>query len=227
MGLLDQIGPVMVGPSSSHTAGACRLALLARHVLGADPTVARFILHGSFAKTAQGHGTDLALVAGVLGYAPDDPAIPEAFEHAQQRGLSYEFETADLGDVHPNTVQIELAAGTDNKATILGSSVGGGFVEVREVNGFRAKFTGGANTLLALHKDQPGVIASVSSVIADDNGNISTMFSAAQGRGGYAMMSIEISKPLSAHVLTYLEQLDYIYWLRQLPNVMSQLEDIA
>ena len=226
MGLLDQIGPVMVGPSSSHTAGACRLALLARHVLGETPSVARFLLHGSFAKTAQGHGTDLALVAGVLGYPPDDPAIPHAFEHATEQGLAYEFETADLGDVHPNTVQIELTADEQN-ATILGSSVGGGFVEVREVNGFRAKFTGGANTLLALHKDQPGVIASVSSVIADDNGNISTMFSAAQGRGGYAMMSIEMSKPLSEHVLTYLAQLDYIYWLRQLPNVMSQLEDIA
>lgn len=226
MGLLDQIGPVMVGPSSSHTAGACRLALLARHVLGSEPTMARFILHGSFAKTAQGHGTDLALVAGVLGFPPDDPAIPNAFDHAKQRGLTYEFETADLGDVHPNTAQIELSA-DDHNATIMGSSVGGGFVEVREVNGFKAKFTGSANTLLALHKDQPGVIASVSSVIADDNGNISTMFSAAQGRGGYAMMSIEISKPLSPHVLTYLQQLDYIYWLRQLPNVMSQLEDIA
>lgn len=226
MGLLDQIGPVMVGPSSSHTAGACRLALLARHVLGEAPTAARFVLHGSFAKTAQGHGTDLALVAGVLGYQPDDPAIPEAFDRAKDAGLTYEFETADLGDVHPNTTQIELHAGEHN-ATILGSSVGGGFVEIREVNGFRAKFTGGSYTLLALHKDQPGVIASVSSVIADDNGNISTMFSAAQGRGGYAMMSIEINKPLSPHVLTYLEHLDYIFWLRQLPNVMSQLEDIA
>lgn len=226
MGLLDQIGPVMVGPSSSHTAGACRLALLARHVHGHEPTKARFLLHGSFAKTAQGHGTDLALVAGVLGYQPDDPEIPNAFDRAKDHGLSYEFETADLGDVHPNTVRIELST-DDQNTSVLGSSVGGGFVEILEVNDFRAKFTGGAHTLLALHKDQPGVIAKVATVIADDNGNISTMFSAAQGRGGYAMMSIEMSKPLSKHVLDYFEHLDYIFWLRQLPNVMSQLEDIS
>src|SRR5690554_3209489 len=107
MSLLDVIGPVMVGPSSSHTAGACRLALLARHLLLEEPKRARFVLHGSFAKTAQGHGTDLALVGGLLGMKPDDGRIRDAFAEADRAGLEYEFVTADLGDVHPNTVRIE------------------------------------------------------------------------------------------------------------------------
>src|SRR5690606_34110643 len=136
----------MVGPSSSHTAGACRLALLARHCLLSAPTRARFVLHGSFAKTARGHGTDLALVSGLLGYFPDDERIRTAFDEAAASGLAFEFTSSDLGDVHPNSVRIEVGTGTE-ELVLLGSSLGGGFVQVSRVNGFDVRFGGASNTL--------------------------------------------------------------------------------
>lgn len=219
MGLLDVIGPVMVGPSSSHTAGACRLALLARHALGATPTAARYTLHGSFAKTARGHGTDLALVAGTLGAAPDDPVIPNAFDAAREAGLEVAFHTADLGDVHPNTVRIELEGG-DARVRLAGSSLGGGAVRVFDVDGFRIDFSGAHHTLLVRHLDTPGVIARVARVIADDDVNVAALVCARRRRGGDAMMSIEVDRALSAPALAYLEHLRYVTWLRQLPEVM-------
>ncbi len=222
MSLLDQIGPVMIGPSSSHTAGACRIALLARHVLGAQPRQARFVLHGSFAKTAQGHGTDLALVAGLLGYYPDDERIRDSFAQAGVAGLEFEFTTADLGDIHPNSVRMELSLGSgDEGVSVLGSSLGAGFVKISQVNGFDVQVSGAYHAILALHADRPGVIARVASVVADDNGNIATAFSARQRRGGHAMMSVEIDRPLAQYAVSYLSQLPYIHWLRTLPAVMS------
>ncbi len=220
MALLDQIGPVMVGPSSSHTAGACRIALLARHCLLTPPRSARFVLHGSFAKTAKGHGTELALVAGLCGAFPDDPRIREAFDLAESEGLEYEFAIGDLGDVHPNSVRIEANADGES-LSLLGSSLGGGLVQVSEVNGFDARFSGSSYTLLALHTDQPGVIARVAGVVADDGGNIGSIFSAREKRGGNALMSVEIDKALSQHVLDYLNRLTYVHWLRALPEVMQ------
>ena len=219
MSLLDVIGPVMVGPSSSHTAGACRLALLARHALGAVPTRARFALHGSFAKTARGHGTDLALVAGTLGAFPDDPMIPRAFDAAGERGLDHEFASADLGDVHPNTVRIVLEGG-EARVALTGSSLGGGLVKVFELDGFRIDFSGSHPTLLLRHLDTPGVIARVARVIADDDVNIATLVSARRKRGGEAMMSIEVDRPLTRPASDYLQHLRYVTWMRQLPEVM-------
>lgn len=224
MSLLDQIGPVMIGPSSSHTAGACRLALLARHCLAAEPRRARFVLHGSFAKTAQGHGTDLALVAGTLGYLPDDARIRTAFDEAVAAGLDYEFSTADLGDVHPNSVAIELQ-GQDSSLSLLGSSLGGGFVQVARVDGFDVRFSGAFHTLLVLHTDRPGVIARVAGVVADDDGNIGSILSAREKRGGRAMMSVEIDKRLTDSALAYLASLPYVHWVRALPEVMHN-EDV-
>lgn len=223
MSLLDVIGPVMVGPSSSHTAGACRLALLARRALSGQPLKARFTLHGSFAKTARGHGTDLALVAGTLGAFPDDAMIPRAFEAAAEAGLAYEFHTADLGDVHPNTVRIELQ-GEDDALTVVGSSLGGGLVKIFEVNGFRIDFSGAQHTLLIQHHDTPGVIATVARVIADDLVNIAALVCARRKRGGEAMMSVEIDRPLSPAAFAYLAQLRYVSWMRQLPEVMRGKE---
>ncbi len=230
--LLDVIGPVMVGPSSSHTAGACRLALLARHTLGTQPTVARFTLHGSFAKTARGHGTELALVAGALGFAPDDPRIPDAFEVAEQAGLRFEFESADLGDVHPNSVRVRLwREGRDpGEAAVLdvmGSSLGGGLVKVFSLDGFRLEFSGAAPTLLVRHQDTPGVIARVTRVIADDDVNVATLFCARKRKGGEAMMSVECDRAISDAAASYLLHLPSIAWLRQLPTVMSARSDGA
>jgi len=214
------VGPVMVGPSSSHTAGACRLALLARHTLLAPPTRATLTLHGSFAKTAHGHGTDVALTGGLLGYFPDDPRIPEAFAHAEAQGLELTFTTADLGDVHPNTVRLELS-NADETLEVTGSSLGAGMVRVFNVRGFEVNVTGAYHTLLVLHDDKPGIIARVARVIADDEGNVATLHSARRKRGGLAMMSIEIDRRLAQYALDYLTHVPYIHWLRMLPEVMS------
>jgi L-serine dehydratase len=222
MGLLDQIGPVMIGPSSSHTAGACRLALLARHARLTAPERATLTLHGSFAKTARGHGTDLALIAGLLGMHPDDPRLPDAPRHAAEAGIEVRFETADLGDVHPNTVRIVTEGGDPSeRVSLTGSSLGGGRVRVFDVDGFGIDFGGGFHTLLVRHEDRPGVIARVARVIADDDGNIATLHSARKRRGGDAMMSIEMDKRLSQHALDYLTHVSYVHWLRMLPEVLS------
>lgn len=219
MGLLDVIGPVMVGPSSSHTAGACRLALLARHTLLTPPTRATLALHGSFAKTAKGHGTDRALAAGLLGLFPDDERIPEALGLAAAEGLALEFVTKDLGDVHPNTVQFSLSA-EGEQLELTGSSLGGGSVRVFRVNGFALSFSGAHHTLLVRHTDQRGVIATVARVLADDAVNIVTLHCARGQRGGAAMMSLELETAPSAYVLEYLAHLSVVGWLRLLPEVM-------
>ncbi|TVR95203.1 MAG: L-serine ammonia-lyase, iron-sulfur-dependent, subunit beta [Trueperaceae bacterium] len=229
MSLLDVIGPVMVGPSSSHTAGACRLALLARHAFGHAPHEARFVLHGSFAKTARGHGTDLALVAGALGAAPDDARIPVAFAEAERAGLAVSFTTADLGDVHPNSVRIELhgrdAAGAERGLVLQGSSLGGGIVRVFELDGFRIEFSGAAPTLLVRHVDTPGVIARVTRVIADDEVNVAALYSARKRRGGEALMAVECDRAITPVAAAYLLHLNAITWLRQVPAVMSASSD--
>lgn len=214
----------MVGPSSSHTAGACRLALLARHTLRTQPTHATLTLHGSFAKTAKGHGTDRALAAGLLGYQPDDARIPDALERAAQAGLALTFATKDLGDVHPNTVQFSLST-PGEQLELLGSSLGGGIVRVSRVDGFELNFSGAHQTLLIRHTDQPGVIATVARVLADDAVNIATLHCARENRargrrGGAAMMSLELEETPATHVLDYLAQLSAVSWLRLLPEVM-------
>ena len=226
MSLLDVIGPVMVGPSSSHTAGACRIALLARHTLSCLPEEALIELHGSFAKTGKGHGTYAALVAGLLGFYPDDSRIVEAFNLAKEQGLEPEFLAKDLGDVHPNSVRLSLQS-QDQKVTVTGSSLGGGLVKIIAINGFEADFTGAYHTLLVEHEDKPGVIARVARVLADDDVNIATIHSARQKRGGKALMSIEMDKRPAAYVLNYLAAVSYISWLRILPEVMSGVKDDA
>ncbi len=220
MSLLDVIGPVMVGPSSSHTAGACRIALLARHMLISAPSQARLELHGSFAKTARGHGTDLALAAGLLGFFPDDPRIPQALDLAKAQGLQLEFSSKDLGDVHPNSVRISLQNAQET-LSMTGSSLGGGLIRIVKVNGFEINFSGSAHTLLIQHNDKPGVIARVARVIADDDINIATLHSARRKRGGDAMMSVEIDRRLAQYALDYLSHLPYVHWLRILPEVMT------
>ena len=226
MSLLDVIGPVMVGPSSSHTAGACRIALLARHTLGAEPQRATVTLHGSFAKTGKGHGTHLALTAGLLGSYPDDPQIPNAQSLAAAAGLELTFEEKDLGDVHPNTVRLALEAG-ESRVTVTGSSLGGGLVTIIGVNDFESNFSGSYHTLLLEHEDKPGVIARVARVLADDEVNIATLYCARKRRGGRALMSVEIDRRLAPYALTYLHHQPYCSWVRLLPEVMRGDEPTA
>lgn len=212
------IGPVMVGPSSSHTAGACRLALLARHLLGEKPRRVEFGLHGSFAKTGAGHGTHLALVAGVLGFAPDDERLKESLALAEREGLEVAFREVELGDVHPNTVRMVLE-GERERVTVTGSSLGGGLVRIFDLDGFEVRITGQAPTLVVKNVDTPGVVARVARILADDEVNIAHLTVSRKKRGGEAMMSLEVDRPLSEIPLLYLQNLSYIFWVRQLPPV--------
>ena len=181
----------MIGPSSSHTAGACRLGSLAREIFGEQPTRARILLHGSFASTGPGHGTDLALVAGLLGMRPDDARIPRALELAAASGMTVEFAEVDLGDAHPNTAQFELAGESGPAMMVRGSSLGGGDVVVTEIDGFDVEATGELPLLLVAHVDRPGEIAAVTRLLAESRVNIASMQVSRERRGAGALMLIE------------------------------------
>lgn len=220
MSLLDMIGPVMIGPSSSHTAGACRLGLVAHHLLGEAPKDARIGLHASFAKTGRGHGTHLALIAGLLGDSPDDPRLPQAFEQAKAAGLHFEFEDVDLGDVHPNTARIVLKGDTQ-EVTVQGSSTGGGVILVTQVQGLGVNFSGASPTLLLRYADAVGMIARVTNTIAAAGVNIATLTCTRGARGGQALLAIELDAPLSPAALAFLSSWEDVNWVRLLPKLMD------
>ena len=173
--LFDIMGPIMIGPSSSHTAGACRIARVARKMCGNDCIKAKFYLHGSFAETYRGHGTDKALVAGALGMDIDDDNLPNAFEIAEKRGFEYEFIPTDLGDVHPNTVKILFEYPNGRTATAMGESIGGGNIIMKEIDGIDVDYTNEFPTIVLKYHEQKGVIAYVSSILAENGYNIERM----------------------------------------------------
>lgn len=220
MSLLDMIGPVMIGPSSSHTAGACRLGLVAHHLLGEAPRGAVIDLHASFAKTGRGHGTHLALIAGLLGMAPDDQRLPHAFEQAQAAGLTFEFRDADLGDVHPNTARIAVRGDT-HTLTVQGSSTGGGVIQVAQVQGLGVNFSAASPTALLRYSDAVGMIARIASTIAADGVNIATLTCTRDTRGGQALLAIELDQALSPEALAFLNRWPDVNWVRMLPKLMD------
>jgi len=221
MSVLDMIGPVMIGPSSSHTAGACRIGLLARSVLGVPPERVQITLHGSFAKTGRGHGTDRALVAGLLGWTPDDARLPEALAEAERAGLALGWSAANLGNVHPNSVRLDLEGG-GRRVTVLGSSIGGGVVEILEIDGVPVRFGGARHTLLVGHQDFYGAIATVTRVVADDRVNIAALSSNRDRRGGEALMCLELDARLSDEALAWIARIHGMNWVRMLPPVMDE-----
>jgi L-serine dehydratase len=194
--VFDIVGPVMIGPSSSHTAGACRLGELARAIFGATPTRAHILLHGSFASTGQGHGTGFALVAGLLGMHPDDPRIPSAFEVADGTGLVFDFAARDLGDAHPNTAVFLLADETGREMSVQGSSLGGGDVVVTRIDEFDVEITGDLPVLVVGHLDRPGEIAAVTGVLAETHVNIASMQVSRERKGANALMLIATDAPV-------------------------------
>lgn len=181
----------MIGPSSSHTAGAVRLGMITRALLGESPVRARIKLHGSFARTYKGHGTDKALIAGLLGFRPDDLRIRDSLQLAEEQGLAYSFEPVDLGDFHPNTALIDLEGISGNTLSLLGSSVGGGRVQIHQINGLPAEFTAEYDTLVVYHRDTPGVIATVTSLLASHSINIAQMKVYRSHRGGRSVIVLE------------------------------------
>jgi len=198
--ILDVMGPVMVGPSSSHTAGTARLGRVAREVLDEEPRSVRFVLHPPLAATYRGHGSDFALVGGAIGLNVDDPRIPEAIRIAEQMGVNVEFAEEDLGDVHPNTVRIEIR-GETREAEIAGSSIGGGVIEVFKINGFQTRFKGDSPTLLLFYRDRPGMISEVTKIIAEEGINIASLSCSRKQRGKDAFMQIDVDSPMSKAAL--------------------------
>jgi L-serine dehydratase len=219
--LLDIIGPVMVGPSSSHTAGACRLGLLARCLVGGTPTRARVELHGSFARTGEGHGTDKAIVGGLMGFRPDDERLRTALEIAEGERLDFRFDKTTLGDdAHPNTVRITLERG-DRRAVMTGASLGAGRVLVSEIDGYPVEVTGGYHTIVLVAEDVKGSVARIATALADDGVNIATLRLTRKQRGGDSFMVIETDEAPAEHVRDHIRALPWVRWAFRLDKVSS------
>jgi len=217
--LLDIIGPVMVGPSSSHTAGACRLGLLARGLVGGTPERATVELHGSFARTGEGHGTDKAIVAGLMGFRPDDDRIRNALDIAAREGLDYRFEKTTLDEeAHPNTVRITLERG-DRSAQMMGSSLGAGRVLVTEIDGYPVDISGNYYSIVILAADMKGSIARVTHILSDHDINIATLKLTRKERGGDAFMVIECDESPGEKLRDEIRGLDWVRWARRLDRV--------
>lgn len=211
MNVFDILGPVMIGPSSSHTAGAARIGLITRALLGQPPVRASILLHGSFAKTYKGHGTDKALVAGILGMQADDERIRFSLDEAKKEGLLIEITTGDLDDAHPNTAEITLTGKDGQVVSLRGSSIGGGNIIVTKVNAMDVSLTGQHTTLIVLHKDTPGTIAAVTELMADCGVNICNFRLSRKAKGGQAVMTIEIDGCFDAAVNQKISSLPNIY----------------
>ncbi len=217
--IFDIVGPVMIGPSSSHTAGAVRLGNLARAIFGEQPSRAHILLHGSFASTGAGHGTDLAIVAGLLGLAPQDPRIKDALAFADRAGMTVEFGLAELGDVHPNTAVLELQAADGRKMRVIGSSLGGGDVVVTDIDGFDVEATGELPMIVVEHEDRPGEIAAVSSILAESSVNIAAMRVSREVKGGTALMLIETDAVVDQATIDRICAAPAIHSVRAVPSV--------
>lgn len=210
MNLLDIIGPVMVGPSSSHTAGAVKIGRVSRKLLAEEIADAKIYFHGSFLATGKGHGTDKALIAGLLGMQVDDSRIPESFALAKKAGMTFTLEGIDLGDVHPNSVKMNLTGKSGRTLEIVAASVGGGQIRVCELDGLTVNFSGDYPTLIVHNLDQPGHVTEVTSMLAHKSVNIATMQLYRANRGGNAVMVIECDKEVSAESIAWLEHLEGI-----------------
>ncbi len=212
MRLFDVLGPVMIGPSSSHTAGAVRIGQTARRLLGEEPVQAEIRLHGSFAATGKGHGTDRALVAGLLGMETDDERIPHSFEIAEERGLEVTFSNVELMNVHPNTAVLHLVGESGKTLDIQGASVGGGRIAITEVDGITVNFSGEQNTLIVHNVDAPGHVAEVTTALAQRKINIATLQLYRSRLGSYAIMVVETDQTIPESLAV---------WLRSIPGILK------
>src|ERR1041385_2127050 len=219
--ILDIRGPVMVGPSSSHTAGACRIGLLARGLVAGTPEKAVIELHGSFARTGEGHGTDKAIVAGLMGFRPDDERIRDALAIAEREGLDYRFEKTKLGDdgvTHPNTARLTVTHG-QQEAQLTGSSLGAGRVLISEINGFPVEVTGHFHTLVLVAEDIRGSIATIARILADAGVNIAPLKLTRTQKGGDAFMVIDLDDPPPKSIVKEVSGLGWVRWAIVLDRV--------
>ena len=214
--IFEVLGPVMIGPSSSHTAGAARLGRAARQICGKKFDAVHFLLHGSFAKTYRGHGTDKALAAGVLGMMPYDENLKDALSIAQRHGVALSFEPTDLGDCHENTARIIFSLTDGGTFYVQGSSVGGGSILITDIDGFETEITGEYPTIVIGHTDKPGVISEVSTALAAAGINIGVMRVKRRERGMQASMTIETDEKIPAAVTEELMKLEKVNTVRVL-----------
>lgn len=208
-GVYDILGPVMIGPSSSHTAGAARLGKIAGIICGGNIVKVVFLLHGSFAKTYKGHGTDRALVAGILGMEPWDEKLRDSLDIAKEKGIEIEFREADLGDVHPNTVKFLMTKSDGSIVEVRGSSIGGGNIVINEVDNEEIEFTGEYPTIIIKHQDVPGVISKVTALLYEEEINIAFMRVFRNSRGSNAFMVFETDTPVPSEFVQKVQGLSY------------------
>lgn len=220
MNVFDIIGPVMTGPSSSHTAGAARIGRMARMLLGREPKKAEILLHGSFARTYKGHGTDKAIVAGILGMETDDPMIRNAFSVAEERGLEVSIDTVELDGAHPNTAIIKISDGEGLEYELRGSSIGGGSILINEINSVPVNITGENTAVIIVHKDKPGIISHVTEILAEEKLNIGGFRYSRVQRGGEAIMSVELEGDLKEEVVDRMRNIENVTKIVVLRPVM-------
>ncbi len=225
--VFEIIGPPMVGPSSSHTAGACRLGLAARAILAETPAHAQIGLHGSFWSTGQGHGTDQAIISGLLNRRPEDDRLKSAFEDAKQEHLTFSFEQIDLGlNAHPNSVKITLTSHPDSESKetphsiqMLGSSTGGGSILIWEIDSFSVNWNGTLDALILWHQDEVGFLSRVTTVLACADANIASIRTSRLHRGENALTLIELDAPLRPEVINFLPILQSVQKAHYLPSL--------
>lgn len=210
MNIFDILGPVMVGPSSSHTAGAVRIGLITKKLLGSVPVKADITLSGSFAATSVGHGTDKALVAGLLGMDTDNIRIPESFQLAGEKKMEFTFSKMNIRDAHPNTALLKVEAASGRTVEVQASSLGGGRIMINKLDGIQINVTGERPALIVHNLDQPGHVAEVTSLMAHKSINIATMNVYRDKRGGYAVMVLETDQNIPDSAVEWLKRVEGI-----------------
>jgi len=219
-GVFDMIGPIMIGPSSSHTAGVVRIGRVAKRMLGGNPVKAVITFYNSFARTYEGHGSDRAIVAGLLDFKTDDKRIKEAFEYAAIKGLEYTFKSVgNASTMHPNSVKLQLTGEEGRTVEVVGESRGGGLIKIKEVNGFEAHFTASMHTLMVLAKDKVGSVAFITNVISQDEANIATMSVSRKGKFDVACQFYEMDSGLRPLTLDYLKSLHWVEEVTYIPDI--------
>lgn len=217
--VFDMIGPVMIGPSSSHTAGVVRIARAAIRLLGAVPEDVMITFYNSFARTYEGHGSDKAILGGLLDLKTDDPGIKTSFDLAKEKGLQYTFKSVGNASIyHPNTIKLNLKKG-DRKIEVIGESLGGGVINIAEVDGFNANFSAQLHTLIIKANDVSGAIAFISSVIAQEKTNIATMSVSRKGKNDLACHVIEMDSGIQPITIEYLKSLAWVKELIYIPDI--------
>lgn len=217
--IFDMIGPVMIGPSSSHTAGVVRIARAALKLLGGVPEEADIIFYNSFARTYEGHGSDRAIIAGLLDYKTDDKRIKDSLDLAKENNLKYNFKSiGNASALHPNTIRLNLKLG-DKKIEVLGESKGGGVINIAEVNGFKADFSASLHTMIIFADDVRGSIAFLANVLAHDDCNIATMSVSRKGKNDLACLVIEIDSGVKPVTLAYVRSLSWVKEVIYIPDI--------